>query len=199
MQCDRFPILQKIVTETPETLESPEWQKHLEECANCRGEVRLMKHSLDVYLQLENPENYPIFNVQIWDQLQSKLESNAPFWQRRGWQTVFAAAAAIAMLIGVSSWLIFPTQDSGIPARYKIVDITPGEAFGSSASTTRVLWSEQQFGLSIEHGTENGNYSAISIGMRLSPPQTQGGKSYSNTSGVAVLQKFCFCRENKGA
>ena len=185
--CQRTSFLQKLLVESPQMATSPEWEQHLEECSICAETRRLMECSLKVYLHVENVQHYPIHDLQIWDRLQSRLtaeERSTKFYF--SWKSKLAAASVIGLLIGMSAWMYTaPQQVSRIPARYEVVEMKPGEPVGSSEVKTRVIWNQEQFGLSIEQGSGQGHYSAISIGMQLTPPKIRTGMNDAKASTFA--------------
>lgn len=185
MSCKRTETLRQMLISAPDHLDTPEWEQHLHVCHECKKEAHLWNYSLKVYLQLENPEQYPVSGLQTWEQLQSRLDSG----KVNQWYRYLAVAAVFAFIVGLSGWWYqMYSLEPDIPAHYQIVNIQPGEPFGSPNATTRVIWNNQQFGLSIEFTAAQERYSAISIGMRLTKPERPHAKKSAQTSSKMAYQ-----------
>ncbi|MGK5092691.1 hypothetical protein WDW89_11845 [Deltaproteobacteria bacterium TL4] len=171
MLCEKMLKLQEISVKYPEQLDLPEWKEHWEQCEDCQQELKILKDSLALYLQVENPTPASISELDVWDELQAKLYPPPQQWQKFQWR-VLSAAAMVTLVVGISGWWYSAQQITDIPSNYKVVDLEP-DLLMTDSSPTRVVWNKYQFGLSIEkeaseNETPNWHYSAISIGLRLS-------------------------------
>ena len=74
MPCNQLTQVKQLSVESPETLDSIEWQTHFSNCVICKTEHQLFNKSLETFLRLENEAMGQIPPIQIWDKLEPQLK-----------------------------------------------------------------------------------------------------------------------------
>ena len=107
MSCEQMLLVQRLVVESCEALESDEWQEHFDACEECRLEWDAYSRSLAIFSQLEW-ERISRFKVAAgWEEFSERLTSDWRRWQfLRKMRLPAAAAMAGALVVGGASWWI---------------------------------------------------------------------------------------------
>ncbi len=193
MPCNLTKSLQESVVNNTRLLNAAEWEPHLKTCDPCFQEAKTLDQSLDLYLQLEHSATTRLPEIEIWKQLEEKMNAvprRTYYLKSFSKQTKGLAVAAVFLLLfGVSMWWQssnsmdprFLATVSGLPPNYRVEEIKMDQPFGPPSAQTRLIWTKKHFGISIEN-TAQGNYPTISIGMRLSEEVAQTPNFKMNTS-----------------
>jgi hypothetical protein len=98
-------------------------ERHLDGCAACAALHREIAGTLAMIAAPEVPERGDQYGLEVWQRIRHKLpEQDAPSWQT-AWATlfradrlVFAAAAAMLILVAFVAGRVWPRSSSGAPA-----------------------------------------------------------------------------------
>ncbi len=200
MPCKHIQSLQVSAITTTRLLSSEKWKSHLETCPSCFQEAKYLDKSLELYLQLEKNAVSTFPNIEMWDQIERKVRKTSHSNYFGQWHKALAAAAVVVILVGISLWWQQtisvdprPTLSniaSNISINYQISEIEEGKPFGPPSAYKQIIWTNEQFGISIENRSE-GNYSTISIGTRL--PKEYAHNSFSN---ISFSSELAFVEQN---
>ncbi|MBF0289156.1 MAG: hypothetical protein HQM14_15160 [SAR324 cluster bacterium] len=184
MPCKHTKSLQASAITSPNLLGSEQWKSHLDACQTCYEEANYLDKSLELYLQLEKNAVSKLPNLEMWEQIEQKVNGTSHSINFVQWRKGLAAAAVVAVLIGMSLWWkqsisvnsqpTFLNVTSNLTMNHQISEIEAGKPFGPPSAYKQIIWTNEQFGISIENKSD-GNYSTISIGTRLP-------KEYAHTS-----------------
>jgi len=170
-------LLEKILSEDMSQGTSNQDRHLLESNSMNQQEIDLFNSTLDVYIQAENSRYEEIEEFDIWHELLPKLNTRKKpqsLYKRPNVQWLLAAVVA-GLVIGISS---FMDNSEELSANLTVVEIQSGQAFGTKHNRTELIWTENQFGLSMKNLIE-GSHPSISISVHLKPQHAQRSSTFN--------------------
>ncbi len=131
MFCNNKEMLSRLIVENPAAVKGEDWQAHLRECTECRGEWEAYAKSLAIFLQLEKERDAQFTFRLSWEDLSHSV-SRRGFWVRRMGlgRGMLAASAAAVVALGIGLW-------SAPALRTPDTTVAEGEPVRSEAGSKR--------------------------------------------------------------
>lgn len=108
MDCEKTTMLRQLAVDDADSLQSGDWQAHLEQCPACRNEWQSMARSIAIFCQLEREDAQRFGAVANWEAFSRRLSAQAAERTRKPWfkRPHLAGAAGLVLAGGVMGWVL---------------------------------------------------------------------------------------------